>query len=157
MYPWHEFCLMCFSGLAEFIMLKGHSIKTTSYFYFSVVNRNSRQCQTCISKTVITISKLKYNDRLWDTLARCSQEVKFHLEQQLNIRTSHKPQRASQTPVELRNERKRWQVCWKIFSLFYIFASFCSVRRMKDGLNIRPSGQCLGNLAVFLLPFLVGK
>lgn len=74
--------------------------------------------QYAFQKQSLSILKLKYGGKPWDTLARCRQEEKFRLEQQLTIHTSHKPQSASQTPTELQNEKKRWQVCWKIFFTF---------------------------------------
>lgn len=100
---------------------------TTSYFYFSVLSSNSRhsiqhsfQKQSLWHESLNTVAN-------WDTLAQCIQEVKFHLKQQLNILTSHKPQRAPQTATEVWCEKKRWQLCWKTFStlLHVCYLLFC--------------------------------
>lgn len=154
MYQCHKFCLTCFSGLARFIMLKGHSIKSTFYFYFSVLSSNSRQCQACISKPAVMELKLKYSGKLWDTLAQCSQEVKFHLEQQLNIRTSHKPQRASQTSTELWNER---QVCWKIFSTFLHVHYHLFCKEKERWSKYQTTNSVPRKASCFPPPFSVGK
>jgi len=44
--------------------------------------------------------------------------VKFHLEQQIKIHTSHKPQRAPQNQIERWNESKRWWIYWNTCSTF---------------------------------------
>lgn len=133
-------------------MLKGHSVKITSYFYFSVFNSNSRQCPARISKAVIIILKLKYSGKVWHGAGR---KWNFIWNSSLIFThcTNHKEHLKPLLNYEMK--RKDGKCAGRYSSHFHMFTTFCSARKMKDGLNQTISS--VPRKPAWFPPFSVGK